>query len=263
MKTSNSRPAAVAAALLAAVVVLHAPADARAEEERIVAYHGDVTGFLALPDDADAAPAIILMHDFGGLDDEMRKRARAYAAAGFVALALDAFDGKTFATAEAAKPLTGSQVRKENHRTVFRNMRAGLSHLRALSQIDPRRVAVVGWGYGAAWSFHMAVAGFDIAASVVYYSSSGAITAPAAYKLDRLAAPIVAHYPEKSSSSDLADVNDLARRLKARNRNTEVHVYPGLDDRFDVEGGPAYDAAAAELAQRRTIAFLKRHLAGG
>ena len=249
---------ALAAAALSAA--LQVPSTARAAVERTVAYHGDVTGFLALPEGAKAAPAIVLMHDFGGLDGEMWSRARAFAAAGFVALALDAFDGMTYATAEAAKAVTDRQVRKENHRTVFRNMRAGLSFLRALPEVDPRREAVAGWGYGAAWSFHMAVAGFDIDASAVYYSNSGAITAPAAYRLEKLAAPIVAHYPERSSTSELADVKDLAQRLKARNENTEVHIYPGLDDRFDVESDPAYDAEGAALARRRTIEFLKRHL---
>ena len=121
-------------------------------------------------------------------------------------------------------------------------------------------VAVAGWGYGAAWSFHMAVAGFDIGASAVHYSNSGAIAAPAAYRLEKLAVPIVAHYPERSSTSELADVKDLAQRLKARNENTEVHIYPGLDDRFDVESDSAYDPEGAALARRRTIEFLKRHL---
>lgn len=248
------------AAIAVAFVVLHAPADAGAAQEGAVAYHGDVTGFLVLPDKANAAPAIILMHDYGGLNQAMKERARAFAAAGFVALALDAFEGRTYATADAAREVTDRQIRKENHRTMFRNMRGGLSYLRSLPEVDSGRVAVAGWGYGAAWSLHMAVAGFDVGVSAVYYSSSGAITAPASYELDKLAAPIIAHYPERSSSSELADVEDLARRLEARNKDTEVHVYPGLDDRFDVEGGPTYDSEAATLAHRRTVDFLKRHL---
>ncbi len=64
---------ALAAAALSAA--LQVPSTARAAMERTVAYHGDVTGFPALPEGAKAALAIILMHDFGGLDGEMRSRA--------------------------------------------------------------------------------------------------------------------------------------------------------------------------------------------
>ncbi len=227
---------------------------------KTVAYYGDVKGFLATPDNAGKAPALILMHDFGGLNNEMRKRARAFAAAGFVTLALDAFDGKTYASAQAARPVIGEQIKKSNHRVVFRNMRSGLSYLRSLPQVDGGRVAVAGWGYGAAWSFHMAVAGFDIGASVVYYSDSGAITAPAAYRLDKMEAPLIAHYPEKAADSDLDAVKELAKRVMARNKNTEVHIYKGASDRFDVEDGAAFDAPAARLAHQRTIDFLNRHL---
>lgn len=67
-------------------------------------------------------------------------------------------------------------------------------------------------------------------------------------------------YPERSSTSEFADVKDPAQRLKARNENTEVHICPRLDDRFDVESGTAHDAERAALARRRTIEFLKRRL---
>ena len=89
------------------------------------------------------------------MNDEIRKRARAFAVAGFVALALDAFNGRTFEAAEAAHAVTRDQIKKGGHRALFRNMKSGLAYLRSLPQVDGSRVAVAGWGYGAAWSFHM------------------------------------------------------------------------------------------------------------
>ena len=181
-------------AVAALSATLMAPLGANAIPEKTVVYHEDVKGLLVTPDNASKSPALILMHDFGGLDEEMRRRARAFAAAGFVALALDVFGGKTYASADAAQAVTREQIEKSGHRAVFRNMKSGLSYLRSLPHVDGSRVAVAGWEYGAAWSFHMAVAGFDIGASVVYYSDSGAITAPAAYRLEKMAAPPIAHY---------------------------------------------------------------------
>ena len=249
------RPLAMAVAALSATLL--APLGADAFQEKTVVYHEDVKGFLTTPDNASKSPALILMHDFGGLDEEMRRRARAFAAAGFAALALDVFGGKTYASADAAQAVTREQIKKSGHRAVFRNMKSGLSFLRSLPHVDGSRVAVAGWGYGAAWSFHMAVAGFDIRASVVYYSDSGAVTAPAAYRLEKMAAPLIAHYP---SDSDLDVVKDFSARVMARNKDTEVHIYQGTKKRFDVEDGPAFDASAARLAHRRTVDFLNRRL---
>ena len=251
-------PVAFAAAALAATLL--APLGANAAQEKTVVYYENIKGFLAMPGNSVKSPALILMHDFGGLNDEMRKRAKAFAAAGFVTLALDAFDGRTYATAETAQTITREQVKKSNHRAVFRNMKSGLSYLRSLPQVDGERVAVAGWGYGAAWSFHMAVAGFDIGASVVYYSDSGAITAPAAYRLEKMAAPLIAHYPGQATDGYLEAVKDFAKRVTDRNKSTEVHIYRSARNRFDVENGPDFDASAAGLAYQRTVDFLNRHL---
>lgn len=248
-------PSFIAVAALAATLL--APLGANAIQDEAVVYHENVKGYLTMPDNASKSPALILMHDFGGLNDEMRKRAKAFAEAGFVALALDAFDGRTYASAEAAQAVTRDQIKKSGHRAVFRNMKSGLAYLRSLPQVDGSRVAVAGWGYGAAWSFHMAVAGFDIGASVVYYSDSGAITAPAAYKLEKMAAPLIAHY---STDSDLDIVKDFSARVTARNKDTVVHIYQGTKKRFDVADGPAFDADAARLAHQRTVTFLNRQL---
>ena len=57
---------------------LLAPLGADAVQEETVVYHENVKGFLATPDNASKSPALILMHDFGGLDEEMRRRARAF-----------------------------------------------------------------------------------------------------------------------------------------------------------------------------------------
>ena len=79
------RKLAMAVAALSATLM--APLGANAIPEKTVVYHEDVKGLLVTPDNASKSPALILMHDFGGLDEEMRRRARAFAAAGFVALA--------------------------------------------------------------------------------------------------------------------------------------------------------------------------------
>ena len=88
----------------------------------------------------------------------------------------------------------------------------------------------------------MAVAGFDIGASVVYHSDSGAITAPAAQRLERMAAPPIAHYPEQATDSHLEVVKVFAKRVTPLTKNAEVHIHQNAKDRFHVEDGPDFDA---------------------
>ena len=94
----------------------------------------------------------------------------------------------------------------------------------------------------------MAVAGFDIGASVVYYSDNGAITAPAAYKLEKMAAPLIALYP---SDSDLDVVKDFSARVMA------LTCLLDLDSFDKLYGHPAYGACWEGFAVENILATLQ------
>ena len=95
---------------------------AGAEEVREVAYHGDIKGYLALPDNAKDAPGLILIHEWWGLNDDIRTKAREFASDGYVALAVDLYKGESTDKAAMARRLAGGVQKNQNE--AFANLRS-------------------------------------------------------------------------------------------------------------------------------------------
>jgi len=91
------------AGLLCVAVALLLHADP-AKTEAVTYKSGDenVSGFLALPDGGGKHPAIVVIHEWWGLNDQVKEDAQKLAAQGFVALAVDLYRGKVAATADEA-----------------------------------------------------------------------------------------------------------------------------------------------------------------
>src|SRR5208337_451571 len=61
-----------------------------------------VSGYLALPDGAGKHPAILVLHEWWGLNDWVKEQAQKYAAQGYIALAVDLYRGKVGTTPDEA-----------------------------------------------------------------------------------------------------------------------------------------------------------------
>ena len=91
------------------------------------------------------------------------------------------------------------------------------AYLEGLPNVDPERIAVMGWGYGAVWAVHSAIAGFDYQTAVVFSSPSSHFSAPAAFELEWLHAPILVQSPQADPDIDNKIVVEFEERATARN----------------------------------------------
>jgi dienelactone hydrolase len=117
-------------------------------------------------------PAVLLCHEGGGLDDNVKSRAERLAESGYVAFALDYFgDGKPTATVAAAMELLRpiAQDPDLTRRLGF----AGLDVLVAHEATDPARVAAIGFCFGAAMCLELGRAGADLKAIVGFHPGLG------------------------------------------------------------------------------------------
>ena len=251
------RYAGIAARLsvfLAAVCFLH---PATAVETREVVYRdGGAPGYLALPQGGAAAPGVILIHEWWGLNDDIRARAREFAAAGYAALAVDMYDGESATTAQGARTLAG-RARKDMEGS-FANLRAAFDYMRTLPRVDGARLASVGWCFGGGWSYQIARNNFGARASVIYYGRFNP-----ADDLAQMRSKIIGHFAEKDRVIKVDDVRQFQARLKTASGDHEIYIYPNTGHGFanNVSGyGKRYNAQAAATAHERTLAFLKEHL---
>lgn len=210
-------------------------------------------GYLARPAGArDELPAVVVIHEWWGLNDPTRATARRLAGEGYAVLAVDMFGGEVASTPERARELTTASL--EDHAGGGRNLRTAAEYLR--EQGAPR-VGVVGWCFGGAWSLQAALSMPErVDAAVVYYGQP--VTDRT--ELARLSAPLLGLFGGADRGIPLTQVRRMEATLRELGKDAEIVVYRGAGHAFANPSGQAYHARAAQDAWNRTVAFLAEHL---
>jgi carboxymethylenebutenolidase len=211
---------------------------------------GTAGGYLAEAPSATRKGAIVVIQEWWGLNDQIKRVADRYAAAGYDALAPDLFHGTVAKSPdEAQKLLMALDVPRAGT-----DMAGAVAHLRARTGRPP---AVVGFCMGGALSLYAACAGGDaVGACIVYYGGHPKVR----FDFDSLRAPLLGHWAERDDFAN-AVRDSVASELKRRGKPFEFHIYPGTRHAFTNEDRPGiYHAAATEEAWTRTLAFLAAHL---
>lgn len=221
-----------------------------------VVYFEDVEGYLATPSGGGARPAIILIHEWWGLNDDIKALAERYAEAGYVALAVDMYKGEATEDRTRAGELA-SAVRADTE-AAFVHLTGAVDFLKARADVDSERLASVGWCFGGGWSYQMAVNNLGTRASVMYYGQFDPED-----DFEHMKAHILGHFGETDTGIKVDTVNEFQAALNTTNGAHEVYIYPNVGHGFaNARGGTniAYSEEAAELAWTRTMAFLESTL---
>jgi carboxymethylenebutenolidase len=213
-----------------------------------------VYGWLARPRDANGAlPGLIVIHEWWGLNDNVRDEAARLAAEGYVALAVDLYGGRTATEVRDAMGL--SQGLTKNPGPAEENLRQAYRYLDQVAGAP--RIGTIGWCLGGRWSLKAALLmPKDVDATVIYY---GAVNVPEA-ELAPLRMPVLGLFGSKDPVIPLPTVTAFEAAMKKLGKPVEVHVYEGAQHAFANPSGTAYEPAAAEDAWKRTTAFLRENL---
>lgn len=136
------------------------------------------TGFLAYDRNRGPSPGVLIVHEWWGHDDYVRKRAEQLAGLGYVALALDMYGGgKHAAHPDEAGRMAGEV--KKNFETARARFMAALETLRDHPATDRERLAAIGYCFGGNIVLNMARAGIDLDGVVSFHGTLDAIAGPA------------------------------------------------------------------------------------
>ena len=213
-------------------------------------------GYLATPE-GGTGPGVVVLHEWWGLTEPIRRACDSLAAAGFVALAPDLYRGKTTDSVAEAEALGGALDEKvEQWRG---DVRGAVEYLRqhgARSGNGDDRFALVGLSLGGGYALDMSVTmAEEIAAVVIFY------TAWAGPEYRQARAAYLFHFAEHDPFESAEAVAELKQALQDAGRQATFYTYPGTTHWFFEANRPdAYDPAAAALAWERTIAFLNAEL---
>ncbi len=125
----------------------------------------EFSGALAMPEKATNAPAMVLIHEWWGLNDHIKAVAKDFADLGYIAFAIDLHGGEVAQTPPEAMGL----MRKLNPELATKQLVAAIEHLRG-HEASNGKVGTIGWCFGGGWSLNASLA-TPVDATVVYYGS--------------------------------------------------------------------------------------------
>ncbi len=213
-----------------------------------------VTGYLARPE-ATAAPegGIVVIHEWWGLNDNVRAMAERLAGEGYAALAIDLYRGESAETRGRARELANAATKSVP--ALQSNLRQAIAYLE--EQVGASRIGTIGWCMGGGWSLDTALQNPEqVDATVIYYGRL--VTDPE--QLQVLQAPILGLFGAEDRSIPVETVREFESALLALNKQATVYIYEDANHAFANPSGTAYQAEAAEDAWQHTLRFFREHL---
>jgi carboxymethylenebutenolidase len=219
----------------------------------------DIDGYLATPEgvsSTDKAPGIILVHEWWGLNEDIKQMADDYASEGYVALAVDLY-GQEPTTSSSVAQQRSSRVR-ENMDEAMNNLGSAVEFLENREDVDNDKLATVGWCFGGGWAYQMAVNDIGVDASVMYY---GQFDPQDDYQ--NMKSSILGHFGEEDRVVDVNNAREFKAKLEKQKESSSVYIYPNVGHSFaNYQGGDNldYSREKAKKAWNRTLNFLQNRL---
>ena len=195
------------------------------------------------------APCVLLVHEWWGLNDQIKSVAAALANDGYLALAVDLYDGQVTDQPDQAKAFM-QQVEPE---AATGTLAAWIDWLKT-SDDSTGKVGTVGWCFGGGWSLNASIAN-PVDATVVYYGRVD--QSPEALKA--LRGPVLGHFATEDQWINKPMVDGFAAAMDAVGKSYEVFWYEA-NHAFANPTNASYDDGDAKLAWQRTLDFFGEQL---
>ncbi len=223
-----------------------------AADSKSVSYKsGDETvqALLYTPSGKGPFPAIIVIHEWWGLNDWVKDEASKLADQGYEALAIDLYRGKVATTPEMAHEI----MRGVPEDRAKRDLHAAFVFLESQPNVKKDRIGAIGWCMGGGYSLDVALQEPTLAADVINYGHLA--TDPEALK--KIDAPILGLFGAKDQGITPEDVHKFEATMKQLGKKIEVKIYDDAGHAFENPNNQAgYRPADAADAWKRTVSFL-------
>lgn len=211
-------------------------------------------------------PGILVVHEWSGLNEHARHNARRLAEAGYVALALDMYGDAQQAHRPKEALMLSTQI-STNLPLMRARFDAARDLLRTQPNVDPTRIAAIGYCFGGGVVLEMARAGENMRGVV---SVHGVLETAAPAKAGAIKAEVLVLTGGADPYVTKDQVQELDRELKSARARYKIVTYPGAKHSFtnpaakEYDGKPfdmpgdEYNAAADQQSWKEILAFLER-----
>lgn len=228
-----------------------------------VSYYDNTTGYLVYPELAnntqqqqEPMPAVIMIHEWWGLNEHIKNQADILAKEGYVVLAVDLYRGEVAADSNRAMELTSSV--RNNSASAIDNLQSAVNYVKSLEMVDGSRIASLGWCFGGDWSLQLALNSSEnpLAATIVYYGRPVTDTA----SLSSISWPILGIFGDQDQAIPVESVKQFTSALNASGVTNEIYLYKGVGHAFANPSGDNYAPKETADAWQKTIGFLRTYL---
>jgi carboxymethylenebutenolidase len=210
-------------------------------------------GLLYLPHSAGRHPALIVIHEWWGLNDWIKQEAAGYASQGYVTLAVDLYRGQVAATPDVAHELMRGLPQDQG----VRDLTSALAWLAARKDVDPGRIGAVGWCMGGTYAMLLAVNAPALKAVAVNY---GALPTEQS-SLAQIHAAILGNFGGMDRGITPDSVHTFEAAMQSLGKPVDAKIYPDAGHAFENptnQGG--YRPADASDALARVDRFFQQQL---
>jgi len=235
-----------------------------------VKYFDNASGYLVYPstsvtngNSSTAAtgkklPAVIMIHEFWGINDNIRSMAQTLAKqAGYVVLAVDLFKGQSTNDPNQASQLVKSV--RVNPQESISNLQAAVKYVSSLPFVDSSKIASLGWCFGGGQSLQLALHSeqHPLAATILYYGTPLVIDKQ---ELSKIKWPVLGIFGDHDQANPLPLINAFKAALDGDGITNQILIYKGLGHAFANPSGANYAPQQTADAWQKTLTFLSKYL---
>jgi carboxymethylenebutenolidase len=233
-------------------------------QNKTVEYYPHSQGYLVYPVRSNDTvgnklPAVVMIHEWWGLNKNIKDMANLLAKQGFVVLAADLYNGKVANTTQRAMELV--QTVRNNQNSSTNNLQSAVKYLSSLPNVNSSKIVSLGWCFGGGQSLQLALNSKEhpLAATVLYY---GTPLVTDKESLSKIKWPLLGIFGNKDQSIPLDEINQFRTSLNQSGVTNQVLIYNGVGHAFANPSGDNYAPKETEDAWEKTIAFLNKYVIG-
>jgi carboxymethylenebutenolidase len=209
-------------------------------------------GYLARPDDGGNGAAVLVIHEWWGLNEHTKDIARRYADEGFIAFAPDLYEGKVTTDPKEASALMHDLTPEKG----VEALDAAVERLGSVEGVDGARIGVTGFCMGGSFALLLACRNRTIKAAAPFYGD-----VPSDGDIAKLTAPVLFVGAAKDQWITVEKMEGLRDALARHGKQGDVKIYPDADHAFFNDTRPeVYNPEAAKDAWSRVVEFFRANL---